>query len=79
MCGQYDKFIAAWIQCISNKIIEIREGPPVITLQHPPTFEACTCPTKTIPYKRYTHLDFLPLGLIHNIDMWHVGLVHLNE
>ena len=36
-------------------------------------------PNQKNSYKNCTKLDLLPLELLHNIDMWHVGLVHRNQ
>ena len=76
---QSENSIAEWLQHIRNKSIQAPWHPPIFTLNHPPTLEASTCPTKRISYKNCTQFDFLPLELLHNIDMLHVGLVHCNE
>ena len=58
---QYEKFKAAWINCIRNKRIKVPGRPPFLTLHHPPTLEASTCPTKNyFSFKNYTQLDSLP-------------------
>ena len=77
--GQSEKYIAAWIHSIRDKSINASGRTTFLTLHQPPTLEASTHPTKTVPYKNFTQLDSLPLGLIHNIYMWHASLVHCNK
>ena len=53
--GQSDKYIAAWIHHISNKMIQAPGLPPFLTLYHALTLEAFNCPTKTIVPKIIAH------------------------
>ena len=34
---------------------------------------------KNSSYKNFTQLDFFPLELLHNIDVWYAGLVNHNQ
>ena len=80
MWGQYEKSVKVWLLRISNKSIQAPGNPPVFTLNHPPTLEASTRSTKNISsYINCTQFDFLPLEILHNIDMWHAVLVHCNQ
>ena len=78
--GQYDKFMAAWLHCISTKSSQSPGCPPFLTLHHPSTLEASTHPTKkSCSSVNCTNLDSLPQKLLRNINMWNTGLVHCNK
>ena len=77
---QYEKAISTWLQHIRTKIIQAPGCHPFLTLHHPPTLEASTSPTKlNCSYKTFTQLDYLPLELLHNIDMQHEDIVHCKK
>ena len=49
-------------------------------LHHPTTLAASTRPTKKHPpSKNSKQFDSLPSDLLHNIGVWHAGLVHYNK
>ena len=79
MWGQYVKSIKTWLQCIRNERIQAPGLPTILTVHHPPNLEASTLPTKKSSYKYWTRLDFLPLEILHNFYMWHVGFLHCNQ
>ena len=79
MWVQTKTYIVAWIHCIIHKRIQAPWRPPFLTIHHPPTIEASTCPTKKCSYKNCTQLDSLPLELLHNIDMWHASIVNCKK
>ena len=78
MWDQYEKSIKVWLHLIRNKRIQEPGHITVLTLHHPLTLEASTRPTKQ-SYKNCTHFYFLPLEILHNIDMWYADLVHYNQ
>ena len=54
--------------------------PPTHPSTHPPTLEASTQPTKNSwSSKNCTQLNYLPSDVLHNIGMWHAGLVYSNK
>ena len=78
--GQSERAISAWIQRIMTKRIHSPVRPPFFTINHPPTLEDPTCPTKkSCSSKNYTQLNYLPSDLLHKIGMWQAGLVHNNK
>ena len=80
MSWDMDIFIAVWIQHISNENIHVPGHPPLLTRHYPPTLETSTLPTKnSCSFKNCTKFDSLPLYLLHNIDMWHLGILHCNK
>ena len=77
---QSDKSIASFLYCIINKSIQAPGRPPLLTLHHPPTLEASTCPTrKPCSSKNSTQFDILPLDLLHSIGIWNAGIVYCNK
>ena len=80
MWEKYDKAIAAWLHRINTKRIHVPGRPQLLTLHHPPTLEAYTWPNKkSCSSKKWTQFDSLPSNLLHNIGMWHAGLVNHNK
>ena len=78
--GQSEKYVAAWTHHIRTKRIQASGRPLFLTLHHPPTLEDSTFLTKKYCYlKNCTQLDYLPSNLLHNIGIWHMGLVHCNK
>ena len=78
--GQCEKCIDAWIHLIRAKRIEAPGLLPFLTLHHPPTLEGSACPTEnSCSSKNCTHLDYFQSELLHNIYMWHTGIVHWNK
>ena len=77
---RYEKDTSACIHCIRSKSIQDPGRPPLLTLHQPSTLEASTCMTKnSCSSKNCTQFNPLPSDLIHNIGMWHAGLVQPNK
>ena len=78
--GQSEKSIAAWIHFISTKRIQDPGRTPFLTLYHTYNLEASTLPTKnSCTSQNCTQFNSLPPDLLHNISMFHAGLVHHNK
>ena len=78
--GQSEKYIEAWIHFIMNKSIQAPGRHTFLMLHRPPTFAASASPTKKSIYsKNFIQLDSLLSYLLHNICMWHAGLLHCKK
>ena len=77
---KFEKAIAAWPHRISTKRIQTPGCTPFLIIHHPPTLEASINPTKSsCSSKTFAQLYSLTLYLLHNIGMWHAGLIHHNK
>ena len=79
MWFQSEKSIVAWIQPMSNEIIQAPVNPTILTLHHPTTLEALNHTTNFFYKTNCTQLDFLPLELLYNIYMCHACLLQHNQ
>ena len=78
--GQYEKSIAALIHHIRTKMTQTPGQHPLLIWHHPPNLEDFIRLTKnSCSSKNCTQFDSLPSDLLHNIDMWNLGLVHRNK
>ena len=49
------KSTGAWLQHISNIMVNAPRRPPFLTLHHPPTLEASICPNKNVALLKIAH------------------------
>ena len=77
--GQSEKSIFACIHHIITIKTQAPGSPTLLTLNPSPNLESSTCLNKkSCSSKNFKHLDSLPSNLLHNINMWHSGLLHQN-
>ena len=78
--GQSEKAIDPGIHHIKTKIIQAPGRPPFLTLHYPPTLEVSIFPTKRSCFSQNcTQFDSFPSDILHNIGIFHMGLVHCNN
>ena len=75
-----EKSTKSCLHCIRDRRIKAPGLTLFLTIHHPPTIGYHTLPTNNHCYSQdCTQLGSLLSQLIHNIDMWHAGIVHRNK